>query len=70
MLLQAVRSVNCALGKVHFLSAYEHFVSKRGKLIKPTHKYFREDGQFTVLGCLVFHECLLREAGLKSYWFK
>ena len=71
-LLQATRSVNRAIGKVHYLSIYEHFVSsKTGRIIKPTHHYFREDNiQLSGYGCIVFRECLLRETGLKSYWFK
>ena len=68
-LLQAVRSVNRILKKIHFLSVYEHFVSKKGVILHPTHKYFQEDEQLTPLGCLIMRECLLREAGLKSYWF-
>ena len=71
VLLQAVRSVNQAMGKVHFLSLYEHFVSAKEKVIKPTHKYFRKDNiQLTHYGCMIMRECLLWEAGLKSYWFQ
>ena len=44
-LLQAVRSVNRVLGKVHFLSVYEHFVSKTGSIIRPTHKFFAPDNK-------------------------
>ena len=41
VILQAVRSVNRALTKIHFLTVHEHFVSKRGnRIIKPTHLYF------------------------------
>ena len=69
MLLQAVRSTNRALGKIHFLSLYEHFTTqKRSRVLTPTHRYFGEK-QLTRMGCLVLRECLLREAGLKSYWF-
>ena len=70
MLLQAVRSVNRAIKKTHFLTIYEHFMSKRGKILRPTHKYFESNQQLTKLGCIVLRECLLRETGLKSYWFK
>ena len=71
ILLQAVRSVNQALGKVFFLSTFEHFVSSRNcRIIKPTHMYFRQDGELTQLGCITLRECFLREAGLKPYWFK
>ena len=70
VLLQAVRSVNRILRKVHYLSIREHFISKKGKVLCPVHKYFQEDNmQLTTLGCLVLRECLLREAGLKRYWF-
>ena len=70
-LLQAVRSVNRAMGKVHYLSVYEHFVSSKGKIIKPTHIFFWEDNvQLTTYGCMILRECLLHESGLKSYWFK
>ena len=70
MLVQAIRGVNRLLKKVHYLSLFEHFVSrKKGKIIHPTFKYFQEDGNLTTLGCLVFCECVFRECGLKKYWF-
>ena len=69
ILLQAIRSINCSLGKIFYLSVFEHFTSKSGKVIHPTYKYIQEDQQLTKLGCLVFRECLMREAGLKTYWF-
>ena len=70
MLLQVVRSVSRAVGgKVHFLSICEHFISKKGKIIKPTYKYFQEQGDLTPLGCLVFRECVMCEVGIKPYWF-
>ena len=69
ILLQAVRSVNQALGKIHYLSIYEHFISRKGRVIRPTSDYFREDSNFTRLGCMTFRKCVLRETGLKSYWF-
>ena len=70
-LLQATRSTSRAMGgKIHYLSVYEHFTSKkRGKIISPTSKYFHDDSQLTYYGCLMFRECLLREVGIKSYWF-
>ena len=71
ILLQAVRSINRVMGKVHFLSLREHFISKSGRVIRPTCQFFREDNeQLSSYGCMVFRECLLRETGLKSYWFK
>ena len=71
MLLQAVRGVNRMLKKVHYLSIFEHFTSsKSGRIIRPTHKYYQENRHLTVLGCMIFRECILHEAGLKSYWFK
>ena len=71
ILLQAVRSVNRAMGKINFMSIYEHFISKSGKVIRPTHKYFMQDNvQLTPLGCMVFRECMIHEAGLKGYWFR
>ena len=69
-LVQAVRSINRVIQKVHFLSLHEHFTSSKGKVIKPTHQYFDENGQLTYLGCLTFRECMLREIGVKPYWFK
>ena len=70
ILVQAVRSINRALKKVHLLSLYEHFTSsKGGRVIQPTQKYFQESGQLTRLGCLTFWECMLREVGVKPYWF-
>ena len=67
-LLQAIRSVNRVLHRVHYLSIFEHFFSK-GRIIKPTHQFFREDGHLTTYGCLIFRECILGESGLKPYWF-
>ena len=67
-LQQAVRSVCRALGRVFELSIWEHFTSKKGKAIKPTHRYL-DSQMLAPLGCLVFRECLLREVGLRQYWF-
>ena len=36
--------------------------------MKPVDNYYTGE-QLMPLGCLVFHECLLREIGVKSYWF-
>ena len=70
ILLQAVRSVNQVGQRVHNMALFEHFTSsKECKIIKPTHKYFDLDESLTPLGCLVLQECILRESGLKSYWF-
>lgn len=71
VLLQAVKSISRAMGgKVHFLSLYEHFTSKRGSVIAPTYRYFLEDNtSLSKYGCMVMRECILREAGLKTYWF-
>ena len=68
VLQQAVRSVGRALSCVFGLSVYEHFTSRRGKLLKPVNKYF-DNGQLSYMGCLILRECMLREAGLKKYWF-
>ena len=68
-LQQATRSVGHALGAIHEMSLYEHFISKRGKVLKPTQKYFIQEGMLTPLGCLIFRECVLCEAGIKNYWF-
>ena len=38
VLLQAVRSINRSLGKIHFMTLHEHFVSSKGKLIPPVQK--------------------------------
>ena len=67
-LQQAIRSVCRAMGKIHAISIYEHFMSRKQKPLSPIFKYFTDD-KLTELGCLVFRECLLREAGLKTYWF-
>ena len=67
-LQQATRGVCQAMGRVFKLSMYEHFVSQSGRSLKPSQKYFQVDA-LSHLGCLVFRECLLREAGLKRYWF-
>ena len=69
-LLQAIRSANRALGKIHYLSLFEHFVScRKTTTIRPTHKYFTEDFGLTPLGCMVMRECIIWEAGLKTYWW-
>ena len=70
LLLQAVRSINRALHKVHFMSTYEHFVAKDGKIISLVDQYFPEGStQLTRYGCMILLECFLRETGLKTYWF-
>ena len=69
-LQQAVRSVGRAMGKVFELSIHEHFILHNGKVIRPVYRYFAGDGSLSALGCMVFWECALREADLKTYWFK
>ena len=39
-LQQATQSICRSMGKVFELSIHEHFTSKKGKIIRPTHKYF------------------------------
>ena len=68
-LQMAVHSVGQAVGWVFELSMHDHFVSKTGKLLKPVHKYWVDGNQLTCFGCMIFRECMMREAGLKSYWF-
>ena len=68
-LQQATRSVCRAMGGVFEMSIHEHFVSRKGKLIKPRHRYFVDEGALSTWGCMIFRECLLREAGVKGYWF-
>ena len=69
---QATRSVNRALkGSVFELSVYEHFISaKKQHVLRPLEKYFMDQEQLTVLGCMVFREVLMRESRIKSYFFK
>ena len=70
ILLQAIRGVNRSIKKVHYLSIFEHFVARKsGRIIRPTHKYFQENSELTRLSCLIFCECLMREIGIKNYWF-
>ena len=68
-LQQAIGSTSRALGRVHELSLYEHFISRKGKLLQPVGDYFLETGVLTFHGCLVFRECIMGESGIKSYWF-
>ena len=68
-LQQAVRSICRSIGKVYELSIYEHFISSKGKMIRPSHKYFADQDNLIPFGCLVFRECVLRETGVKGYWF-
>ena len=65
----AVRSTCRVVGSVHELSLYEHFMSAKNRRLRPTHKYF-EVGGLSRLGCLIARECILRKAGVKSYWFE
>ena len=48
---------------------YEYFVSRKGKVIQPTGSYFVDNGRLTELGCMLFREVVMRESGIKSYWF-
>ena len=68
-LQQATRSVGRAMGRVFELSLHEHFVSKKGRVIQPVGDYFIDSGVLTHLGCLVMRECIMRESGVKNYWF-
>ena len=69
-LMEVVLSVNRQLeGNIFLCSMHEHFSTRKSGLITPAHKYFRANGDLTVLGCLTFRECAMRELGLKSYWF-
>ena len=68
-LMETVISINRRIKKVFLLSLYEHFVAENGCLITPGHKYFREDGHLTKLGCMTMRECIFRETGMKTYWF-
>ena len=68
-LQQVTRSVGRSLSKVFELDVYQHFVStKHGRILKPASHYFTVNG-LTYLECLVFRDCVLREAGVKGYWF-
>ena len=67
---QAVRSVARVLGHVFELSIYEHLVSShKERVITPVQQYFTQEGVLLKMGCLIFRECALREAGIKPYWF-
>ena len=68
-LQQATRSVGRALGKVFELSMFEHFVNRKGRIIRPADLYFAGPRELTSFGCMIFRECLMRESGIKSYWF-
>ena len=68
-LQQAIRSVGRSMGRVFKLSLNEHFVSKKGRVIQPVGEYFVQSGVLTHHGCLVMRECIMRESGVKSYWF-
>ena len=69
ILQQATRSICRSISRVFEASIYEHFTSKKGKLITPVLKHFLNDHMLTRFGCLIFRECLLREVGVKPYWF-
>ena len=69
VLQEAVCSVGRALSRVHNLALFEHFMSSKGKILNPKYDYFNGADELTYLGCLVLRECVLREMGLKTYWF-
>ena len=70
VLQQAIRSVNRAMsGGIFELTIYEHFVSSKGRIIKPKDQVFMDAESLTQYGCMVFHECAMRETGIKGYWF-
>ena len=58
-LQQATRSLCRSMGRVFELSLHEHFTSRKGRIIKPTHKYFLDSTVLTPHGCLIFRECVL-----------
>ena len=68
-LQQAIRSVGRSMGRVFELSLHEHFISKKGRIIQPLGEYFIQSGVLTHHGCLIMRECIMRESGVKSYWF-
>ena len=70
-LQQAIRSTSRSLkGMIFELSVFEHFTSTRGKTLKPRDQFFLDVDNLTPLGCMVFCECIMRECGIKSYWFE
>ena len=70
ILQQAVRSVQRAMkGGVFELSMFEHFISSKGRVIKPKDQVFVDADRLTAYGCMLFRECLMHEAGIKTYWF-
>ena len=68
-LQQGIRSTCRSIGSVYELSLYKHFTSAKGRIIKPADKYF-ELGSLSWFGCVIARECILREVGLKGYWFE
>ena len=71
ILQQATRSVGRAMGRVFELSLYEHFISSRKeKVLHLAQHYFVDSERLMALGCMIFRECVLRETGLKPYWFE
>ena len=42
---------------------------RKDQVIKPADHYFLGEGGMTEWGCLIFRECMMREVGIKSYWF-
>ena len=70
ILIAAIHSTARAMGKTFVLSLYEHMVSKKGKVIRPMNHYFMPNEQLTYYGCLIVRDLILREAGVKAYWFR
>ena len=68
-LLEAVHSVGKKMLKVHLITVHEHLMDKTGKILSPVRLYFKDQQEFTKLGCALFREIIMREAGMKPYWF-
>ena len=68
-LLQAVINISRRMNKIHHLSIYEHLIDSTGKLLSPVKYYFRSDDQLTKVGCALVRDFIMREAGMKTYWF-
>ena len=48
VLTQATCSVSRALGKIHVLSLYEHFVSDTGRMVKLADQYFKQRSPYRI----------------------
>ena len=69
LLLSQVTNINKKMRQVFYIDMEGHFITDGGQKLFPMKQYYNLDGTLTKMGCLLFRDCMFREAGLKRYWF-